>query len=99
MARGGLLPILAATVPPTQIDASHANPLLLAQRTSEAGGVAQLPIYRDSAWAGWSVSRHLAAAANEQARQELLDTLQQTPTAYFSLLRAKSVENGSRQKL
>jgi outer membrane protein len=93
IARSALLPSLAANVSHTQIDASHANPLLLAQRTSEAGGTAQVPLYRDSAWAGWSVSRHLAAAADEQARQELLDTLQQTATAYFSLLRAKSVES------
>jgi len=99
IARSALLPSLAANVSHTQIDASHANPLLLAQRTSEAGGVAQLPLYRDSAWAGWSVSRHLAAAANEQARQELLDTLQQTATAYFSLLRAKSVESVRRQNV
>jgi outer membrane protein len=99
IARSTLLPSLAANVSHTQIDASHANPLLLAQRTSEAGGVAQVPIYRDSAWAGWSVSQHLAAAANEQARQELLDTLQQTATAYFSLLRAKSVESVRRQNV
>jgi outer membrane protein len=99
IARSALLPSLAANVSHTQIDASHANPLLLAQRTSEAGGVAQVPLYRDSAWAGWSVSQHLAAAANEQARQELLDTLQQTATAYFSLLRAKSVENVRRQNV
>jgi outer membrane protein len=99
IARSALLPSLAANVSHTQIDASHANPLLLAQRTNEAGGIAQLPIYRDSAWAGWSVSRHLAAAANEQARQELLDTLQQTATAYFGLLRVKSVESVRRQNV
>jgi len=97
--RSAVLPSLAANVSHTQIDASHANPLLLAQRTSEAGGTARVPLYRDSAWAGWSVSRHLAAAANEQARQELLDTLQQTATAYFSLLRAKSVESVRRQNV
>jgi len=99
IARSALLPSLTANVSHTQIDASHANPLLLAQRTSEAGGIAQLPLYRDSAWAGWSVSRHLAAAANEQARQELLDMLQQTATSYFSLLRAKSVESVRRQNV
>jgi outer membrane protein len=99
IARSALLPSLAANVSHTQIDASHANPLLLAQRTSEAGGIAQLPIYRDSAWAGWSVSRYLAAAANEQARQELLDTLQQTATAYFGVLRVKSVESVRRQNV
>jgi outer membrane protein len=99
VARSALLPSLAANVSHTQIDASHANPLLLAQRTSEAGGTAQVPLYRDSAWAGWSVSRHLAAAADEQARQELLDTLQQTATAYFGLLRTKSVESVRRQNV
>jgi outer membrane protein len=99
IARSALLPSLAANVSHTQIDASHANPVLLAQRTSEAGGIAQLPLYKDSAWAGWSVSQHLAAAANEQARQELLDTLQQTARAYFSLLRAKSVESVRRQNV
>jgi outer membrane protein TolC/ABC-type uncharacterized transport system substrate-binding protein len=99
IARSALLPSLAANVSHTQIDASHANPLLLAQRTSEAGGTAQVPLYKDSAWAGWSVSRHLAAAADEQARQELLDTLQQTATSYFSVLRAKSLESVRRQNV
>jgi outer membrane protein TolC len=99
IARSALLPSLAADVSHTQIDAGHANPLLLAQRTSEAGATAQLPIYSDSAWAGWSVAQHLAAAATEQARQELLDTLQQTATAYFGLLRAKSVESVRRQNV
>ena len=99
IARGALLPSVAANVSRTQIDASHANPLLLAQRTSEAAITAQLPLYKDSAWAGWSVSRHLAAAATEQARQELLDTLQQTAVSYFSLLRAKSVESVRRQNV
>ncbi|MDB6107406.1 MAG: periplasmic substrate-binding protein and efflux pump, family, outer membrane protein, partial [Gammaproteobacteria bacterium] len=47
IARSALLPSLAADVSHTQIDAGHANPLLLAQRTSEAGATAQLPIYSD----------------------------------------------------
>src|SRR6266436_5158811 len=99
MARSALLPSLAAGASHTQIDASHANPLLLAQRTTAAGATAQLPLYQDSAWAGWSVSRRLAAAANEQAHQELLDTIQQTATAYFDVLRAKSVEGVRKQNV
>ena len=99
IARSALLPSLAADASHTQIDAGHANPLLLAQRTSEAGATAQLPIYSDSAWAGWSVAQHLSAAATEQAHQELLDTLQQTATAYFGLLRAKSVTSVRRQNV
>lgn len=99
IARSALLPSLAASVSQTQIDAGHANPLLLAQRTSAAGATAQLPLYSDSAWAGWSVSRHLATAADEQARQELLDTIQQTAAAYFGLLRAKAVTRVRRQNV
>jgi outer membrane protein TolC len=72
---------------------------LLAQRTTAVGATAQLPLYKDSAWAGWSVSRRLAAAATEQARQELLDTIQQTATAYFDVLRGKSVELVRRQNV
>jgi outer membrane protein len=99
IARSALLPSLAAGASQTQIDASHANPLLLAQRTTAVGATGQLPIYKDSAWAGWSVSRRLAAAATEQARQELLDTIQQTATAYFAVLRAHSVERVRRQNV
>jgi outer membrane protein len=99
IARSALLPSLSADTSHTQIDASHANPLLLAQRTTEAAGEARLTLYSDSAWAGWSVSRRLAAAASEQARQELLDTIEQTATAYFTLLRAKSVESVRRQNV
>lgn len=99
IARSALLPSLAAGASNTQIDASHANPLLLAQRTTAAGATGQLPIYKDSAWAGWTVSRRLAAAANEQARQELLDTIRQTATTYFDMLRAKSVEGVRRQNV
>src|SRR5258708_4087702 len=97
IARSQLLPSLGANVSHTQIDASHANPLLLAERTSEAGGTAQVPLYKDSAWAGWSVSRHLTAAATEQSRQDLLDTLQQTATAYFSVLRTNPAATGRGQ--
>jgi outer membrane protein len=99
IARSQLLPSLGANLSHTQIDASHANPLLLAERTSEASATAQLPLYKDSAWAGWSVSRHLAAAANEQARQDLLDTMQQTAAAYFSVLRTKSTAGVRRQNV
>jgi len=99
IARSALLPSLAVGASHTQIDASHANPLLLAQRTTAAGATGQLPIYKDSAWAGWSVSRRLAAAANEQARQELLDTIRQTATTYFDVSRAKSVEGVRRQNV
>ena len=99
IARSALLPSLVAEASHTEIDASHANPVLLAQRTSAAGAVGQLPLYKDSSWAGWSVSRRLAAAANEQARQELLDTIHQTATAYFAVLRASSVERVRRQNV
>jgi outer membrane protein TolC len=99
IARGSLLPSLTAEASHTRIDASHANPLLQAEETTAAGGAFQQVLYSDSAWAGWSVSRRLAAAASEQARQELLDTIEQTSTGYFNVLRAKSVEAVRRQNV
>jgi outer membrane protein TolC len=99
IARSALLPSVTGDLSRTQIDSSHANPLLLPQHTTAAGVRAQLSLYRDGDWAGWSVSQHLATAATERVRQELLDTLQQTATSYFSLLRAKSVESVRRQNV
>src|SRR5260370_11569114 len=57
IARSALLPSLGADVSHTQIDASHANPLLLAQRTSPAVGIAPTPPVNDNAWAGSSAAR------------------------------------------
>ena len=99
LARGALLPSLTAQASHTRIDASHASPLIQAEETTAAGGVFRQVLYSDSAWAGWSVSRRLAAAADEQARQELLDTIEQTSTGYFNVLRAKSVEGVRRQNV
>ena len=99
LARGALLPSLTAEASHTQIDASHASPLIQAEETTAAGGTFKQVLYSDSAWAGWSVSRRLAAAANEQARQELLDTIEQTSTGYFNVLRAKSVALVRRQNV
>ncbi len=99
LARGALLPGLTAEASHTRIDASHANPLFQAEKTTAAGGAFKQVLYSDSAWAGWSVSRRLAGAADEQARQELLDTIEQTSTGYFNVLRAKSVVGVRRQNV
>jgi outer membrane protein TolC len=98
VARSALLPSLAANTGLSRIDASHAT-AQFPQRTSEGGATGKLTLYSDSAWAGWSVSRHLAAAADEQAHQELLDTIQQTAGAYFGLLRAQAVTSVRRQNV
>jgi outer membrane protein len=98
IARSALLPSLAANASLSQIDAGHAT-AQFPQRISEGGATAKLTLYSDSAWAGWSVSRHLAAAADEQAHQELLDTIQQTAGAYFGLLRAQAVTSVRRQNV
>ncbi|HEV7715390.1 MAG TPA: TolC family protein [Steroidobacteraceae bacterium] len=99
IARGQLLPSLTAEASHTKIDSSHANPLFQAEETTAAGGQFKQVLYSDSAWAGWAVSRRLAAAANEEARQELLDTVDETATGYFNVLRAKSVEAVRRQNV
>jgi outer membrane protein TolC len=99
LARGSLLPSLSAAASYTRIDASHANPLLQAEETTAAGGAFKQVLYSDSAWAAWLVSRRLAAASDEQAHQQLLDTIEQTSIAYFNVLLAKSVEVVRRQNV
>jgi len=70
----------------------HANPCSLAQRTSEGvGEPARVPLYATAPGAGGLCRRLALPRPTSKARQELWDTLQQTATAYFSLLRAKSV--------
>jgi outer membrane protein TolC len=91
-ARANLLPRLDASTSSTRIDAEHASPLTQAERSTTNQLSLQQLIYSDSAWAGYSISKHLAAAADAASRAALLDTLQSTAGAYLNLLRAKSVE-------
>jgi len=96
-ARSALLPSLDASASATQIDKSHASPLIQAEKTAAASGVFQQLIYSDKTWAAYAVAQRLKNAAGQQYEQDLLDTIEQTAVAYLSALRAKSVEAVRRQ--
>ena len=92
IARSNLLPVLDAFTARTQIDADRASPLLQPEKETSAGLQLQQVIYSDRAWAGYSISRNLLAAAEQGERQDMLDTLESAASSYLNLLRAESVE-------
>jgi outer membrane protein TolC len=92
IARSELLPSLDASATRTRIDADRANPLTQAEDTTSTGLAFQQILYSERAWAGYSISRSLLEAARQGERQDMLDTLESTASAYFDLLRAKSIE-------
>jgi outer membrane protein len=92
IARSSLLPSLDASASRTQIDADRASPLTQAEKTVSTSIAAQQVIYSESAWANYSISRSLHEASRQSERQDMLDTLESTATAYLNLLRAKSIE-------
>jgi len=91
-ARANLLPQVDAAASDTRIDSDRASPLLQAEQTfSGSVSVTQL-VYSDQAWAGYTISKRLAAAELAGYRTSMLDTLQSAAIAYLDLLRAQSVE-------
>jgi outer membrane protein TolC len=92
IARSNLLPSLDIAATRTQIDKDRASPLIQPEKQTSADLKLQQVIYSESAWAGYAISRHLDQAAAETERQDMLDTLESTASAYLNLLRAKSVE-------
>ena len=93
IARSNLLPSVDSSVAATRIDADRANPLIQAEKSTSADLQLQATLYSERAWANYSISRSLNAAAQQGERQDMLDTLQDTANAYLNVLRAKSVEN------
>jgi outer membrane protein TolC len=92
IARSNLLPSLDVSAARTQIDADRASPLIQAEKETSAGLSLQQVIYSESAWAGYTISRHLLKAAEHGEEQDVLDTLELAASSYLDLLRAKSVE-------
>ena len=99
IARSGLLPQLSAQATRTRIDADRANPLIQAEDTTSAGLSFSQVIYSERAWAGYAIARSLGEAQLQSQRTDMLDTLENSATAYLNLLRAKSVEDVRRRNV
>jgi outer membrane protein len=91
--RANLLPQVDLTADGTRIDADRASPLVQAERQLTGSVRVTQLVYSEQAWAGYTISRHLAAAADAGYRASMLDTLQSAAGAYIDLLRAQSVES------
>jgi outer membrane protein len=91
-ARSNLLPQVDLSADGTRIDADRASPLVQAEEQFTGSVSVRQLVYSDQAWAGYTISRHLATAADAAYRASMLDTLQSAAIAYLDLLRAQSVE-------
>jgi outer membrane protein len=98
-ARANLLPQLDFSANATRIDEDHASPLTRAEKTATREFSVSQMLYSDDAWAGYSISKRLAEAADASARATLLDTLQDSASAYLTVLRAQAVENVRRSNV
>jgi len=99
IARSDLLPSLDANAGRTRIDEDRASPLLQAEDTTSFGGSFTQVIYSERVWAGYSISKSLAEAQLQSQRTDMLDTLNDSASAYLNLLRAKSVEDVRRHNV
>jgi outer membrane protein len=98
-ARSNLLPQVDLAADGTRIDADRASPLIQSEKqVTGSVRVTQL-VYSEQAWAGYTISRHLASAADAGYRASMLDTLQSAANAYLDLLRAQSVESVRRSNV
>jgi outer membrane protein len=98
-AHANLLPKLDLSANAARIDEDHASPLTRAEKTATRELSLSQVLYSDDAWAGYTISRLLAEAADASARATLLDTLQDSASAYLTLLRAQAVENVRRSNV
>jgi outer membrane protein TolC/ABC-type uncharacterized transport system substrate-binding protein len=99
IARSDLLPQLGASAARTRIDEDRASPLIQAEDTTSVGANFSQLIYSERAWAGFSISKSLAEAQRQSERTDMLDTLNDSASAYLNLLRTKSVEEVRRHNV
>lgn len=93
IAKSNLLPGLELAVGQTRIDEDRASPLTQAERTGTVGLNGRMTLYSERDRASYAISRSLLEAAREGYRQDVLDTLESSASAYIAVLRARAVES------
>jgi outer membrane protein len=96
--RANLLPQLNLSANTARIDSDHASALRAEKTATTELSISQV-VYSDDAWAGYTISKRLAEAADASARATLLDTLQDSASSYLALLQAQAVENVRRSNV
>lgn len=99
LARSQLFPQLGIGVQAVRIDEDRANPLVQAERSTDAQVSGSQVVYSDDAVAGWRVAGYLENAADFAYQTEVLDTLQAAAGGYFAVLRARALERVQRSNL
>lgn len=99
IARSSLLPQLDLSAMKSQIDADRASSFTQAEKTTSAGLAFQQVLYSEGIWANYSISRSLLEASRQGERQDTLDTLTSSASAYLDVLRAKSIEGVRRSNV
>lgn len=85
-ARAELLPSLGLGTGLSVIDRDRANPAVQAQRDGDISLSARQLVYGERAWAGYTIARYLREAEDQALRVAILDTLEQTSSAYLNVL-------------
>ncbi len=100
LARASLLPHLVAEVTNQQVDANDPQAIIgIAQNMTTGFLGAEQSIYSDTFWANFRISQYLEDAEDFKLYAEILNTLEQTGTAYLNILRAIAVKDVQRANL
>lgn len=99
LARAQMLPQLGIGVRATQIDEDRANPLIQAEKSTDAQVSGSQVIYSDDTRAAWKIAGLLEAAAHYGYETAALNTIQTAARAYLTVLRARALEKVQRANL
>jgi outer membrane protein TolC len=94
-----LLPQFGVGVRAVRIDEDRANPVVQAERSTDAEVSGSQVVYSDDARAAWQIAGHLQTAADFGYQVEALDTLQAAASGYLAVLRARALERVQRSNL
>jgi outer membrane protein TolC len=95
-ARSQLLPHLALYASGAVIDEDRAG-LGQAERTAEWGGSLRQTVFSEQAWGNLAVQKRLQASRVHQEQSLKLDIVEQTATAYLTVLQAQTLERIQRE--
>ncbi len=92
IARSDLLPQLGANASRVRIDEDRASPQTQPEGSTTVGASFSQVVFSERVWAGYSIAKSLAEAQQQSERADMLNTLNDSASAYLNLLRARSVE-------
>lgn len=99
LARSQLFPQLGIGAEAVRIDEDRANPIVQAERSTDAEIAGSQVVYSDNVRAAWKIAGFLESAAEYGYQTRALDTLQAAANGYLAVLRARALERVQRSNL